>query len=140
MTTTLTISKGASYFHLPVQPVPASRPRVGRFGAYYGKNYEQFRKQAQPIANRADFAPTDRPLTVHVECIALKPKTGKLRFPRGDVDNYVKGPLDVMTKSGNFWIDDDQVVELTVTKRYCHDGEDPGIHIYYQPLEDKPYK
>lgn len=135
-----TIPKTSNYFFLPVQPVPASRPRVGRFGAYYGKNYEQFRVAAQPMANQADFSPTDKPVVVHMECVATKPKSGKLRYPRGDIDNYVKGPLDVMTKSGKFWIDDDQVVELHASKRYCREDEMPGIHIYFHNLEDKPYK
>jgi Holliday junction resolvase RusA-like endonuclease len=138
--TTFSIPVNASYFLLPVQPVPASRPRIGRFGAYYGKNYEAFRTDAQPICNQAKFTITDRPLRLWMECVVTKPKQGKLRFPRGDIDNYIKGPLDVMTKAERFWNDDDQIVELLASKRYCVGDEPCGIHIWFEPIEDKPYK
>jgi len=139
-TKTFNVPVNATHWHLPVQPVPASRPRIGRFGAYYGKNYEQFRKDAQPLANSATYTLTDKPLELWMECVALKPKQGKLLFPRGDIDNYIKGPLDVMTKAGKFWNDDDQIVQLTAVKRYCVGDEPPHINVWFVELSDKPYK
>lgn len=106
-------------FRLPVEPKPASRPRVSKWGVFYGKPYTTFRQKAQPYADAYNLHP---PIlgSVHilVECVCTKPKTGRLKSPRGDVDNYVKGVMDVMTKSGNFWNDDAQVVSLQVVKRY----------------------
>lgn len=77
-------------------PVPASRPRVGKFGTYYAKSYADWMKEAAGFVKAAL-----------------------------DVDNYAKGPLDVITKSGKVWGDDKQVVSLRVSKRYTEPGEAP---------------
>lgn len=118
-----------STFLLAIEPAPASRPRVGRFGVYYGKTYETFRKMSLPLAQAFPGIPTQAPLFVLIECISTKPKTGKLQYPRADVDNLAKGPLDVMTKAAKFWADDNQVVGLAVFKRYAEPGEEPGVKI-----------
>jgi len=120
-------------FRLPVEPKPASRPRVSKYGTFFGKPYTKFRQQSQPYADAYNLHP---PIlgAVHVlvECVCTKPKTGRLQFPRGDVDNYVKGVLDVMTKSGNFWNDDAQVVSLQVVKRYTEvkQSEEAGCNVF----------
>lgn len=122
---------GIIEFYLQVPPTPASRPRVSRFGTYYGKNYQNFLNAAQPIAGRFDGVPSDKPLCVFVENVVAKPKHSKRDFPRGDVDNYAKGPLDVMTKAEKFWEDDDQVVLLLTSKRFAAPDEEPHVRIYY---------
>lgn len=121
---------------LQLNPVPASRPRVGRWGVYYGKNYKQFRKDiAEALAN---IHPSDRleplkgPLYVQVEHRVLKPKTSKRSYPKGDIDNYLKATLDALTTHG-VWEDDDQVLGVTSTKRFVGSGDadlPPGISIY----------
>ncbi len=55
-----------------------------------------------------------------------KPKTGKLLTPRGDVDNFAKGPLDIGT--GRLWVDDDQIIDLRATKDYVSHGT-PGYFL-----------
>jgi len=123
---------------LEVNPVPASRPRVTRWGTHYSKTYEGFRRAAAKQLEKADGAPTDAPLLVLVECVVEKPRTGKLSAPRGDVDNYAKGPLDALTKAEKFWKDDDQIQMLVVAKRYAKPGEQPGTNVMWTALDDNP--
>lgn len=124
-------------FFLAATPSPASRPRVGRWGTYYGKTYEKFRKDASAALAKIEglASQTSDPLIVVLEVVSPKPKTGTLKFPRGDVDNFAKGPLDVITKSQKFWRDDTSIVGLAVTKRYASPTETPGIQVHAYKLE-----
>ena len=128
---------GLLVFHMALTPTPASRPRVGKFGTYYGKNYAQFRKDALPLTEAMAGPPMTGAVVALVETVVTKPKFGKLRWPRGDVDNFVKGPLDVITKAAKAWLDDDQIVGLMAFKRYAAPGEAPGIHTEWFELEEE---
>ena len=124
-------------FVLPVNPRPASRPKFSKYGTHYSKPYTEFRQKSQPYADAYDsHPPIYGPIVILVEIVCEKPRTGKLLHPRGDVDNYAKGPLDVMTKSGNFWKDDVQVVSVQCVKRYCdpNEAEEPSCTMYYYEL------
>lgn len=115
---------GASFL---VNPVPASRPRVTRWGVYYGKNYTKWRKEAMElIQDQTDSI--NLYLTVIVENIVFKPKTSKKDYPRGDVDNYAKAPLDILTKK-NFWSDDDAIINLVCSKRFAEPGEEERTEV-----------
>lgn len=117
-----------------VEPKPASRPRVSRWGGvYYAKGYETFYAecQRQLVAAKADSVECG--LAVALEFICPRAKTSKLLRPKGDVDNFAKGPLDAMTKVEKFWRDDSQVELLLVSKRFAEPGEKPGINIHYGP-------
>lgn len=131
-------------FHLPIEPCPASRPRWSKFGVYYSKNYTKFRQLSKKFADDwSHQEKLDGPVAVLIECVCTRPKSGRKLWPRGDVDNHAKGPMDSMTQSklGSFWVDDDQVVWLTCTKRYCEPGEDPHVTVYFcpvSPADDTP--
>lgn len=131
-------AKAASFsFNLLGVPTPAARPRVGRWGTYYPKSYTNWMKNAAPqVKGARRFYEKDVPLVVIVETIAAKPKTTEREWPRGDVDNYAKGPLDVITKSEKVWEDDDQVVALLTTKRYAEAGEEPRSVIHIIPVSE----
>tara|TARA_B100000700_G_scaffold294041_1_gene355615 strand:- start:475 stop:849 length:375 start_codon:yes stop_codon:yes gene_type:complete len=102
---------------IPVTPVPASRPRVSKWGTYYGKTYSKFRKEAKPAVEGAyGGEPLRCGLEVHAIFYCKRPKTTKRRDPRGDVDNYVKAILD--SCNGIVWDDDDQILRLTASKRW----------------------
>lgn len=122
---------------LAVAPVPASRPRVTRFGSvYYGKPYKRFYDAAQAAFATMAAPYTEKPLIWLGEFVIEKPRTGKLDYPRGDADNFAKGPLDAMTKAvEKFWKDDNQVVGMIAFKRYAEPGEPAGVKIDYAPLE-----
>lgn len=119
-------------FFIPLNPVPASRPRVGAYGTFYPKTYATWKKAAEAL--KVAIKKTSRPVLVVVESVVQRPATTKRDFPKGDVDNYAKAPLDVMTKLG-FWDDDDQVLGLFTAKRFTVGDEEPGTHVYYWSLE-----
>lgn len=113
---------------IPIKPVPASRPRLSRFGVYYAKNYTDWRNEA-----RKHVAAIEKiymgALVVVVEITALKPRTSKKLWPKGDVDNLTKGPLDVLTENKGVWKDDDQIVGLWVTKRFTLEDSEVGMAV-----------
>lgn len=115
---------------LPVNPVPAARPRVARKSGkvYYPKTYSAFKAAASREAAGACFTAKllrklVGPLLVSVVCRVARPKTTILEFPKPDVDNYGKAVLDAL--NGHAWVDDTQIVGLVVTKEWADHGE-PG--------------
>ena len=56
-------------------------------------------------------------------------------FPRGpkDVDNLAKLALDAMTRSGQWWKDDAQIVMLSATKIY---GDSPSTRVTVEEVAD----
>lgn len=111
---------------IPLEPVPASRPRVSKWGAYYTGKYPVWMKQARAYVRKGHLdLPDDAELLVVVEHICAKPKTSKRYYPKGDCDNFVKGPLDVVTKAEGWWYDDDQLTYLLTCKRFAKRGETP---------------
>lgn len=111
----------------PLNPVPASRPRVTRWGTYYGKNYASWIKAAMEKVKDAGNTIGNH-CTVLVEQIIEKPRTSKLDFPRGDVDNYAKAPTDILTKK-QYWTDDDLITGLWTSKRFAEKGEEPRTEV-----------
>lgn len=138
VTQALEASGGADSFDwvlFPVEPAPASRPRVAKFGVHYSKAHTAFVRKATPYAAIHDglYIGTGNILVV-VEFVSTKAKTSKLLTPNYDIDNAVKLPLDVMTASGRFWKDDKQVAELVAGKRFKETDEDAGVLVYYKTI------
>lgn len=117
-----------SEFVIPVKPVPASRPKVSRFGTYYTKTYAAYRKEAHTWASKRSWCPTSKRLVVALEFVCEKPRTSKLTDPKGDIDNYVKAALDVL--NGNAWEDDKQIVKLMADCRFAEPGEQPHTKVW----------
>lgn len=131
-------------FEVPGDPVPQPRPRVSTWGgrgrAYTpaGHGIHAYRQAIALVAKTAGWAegPASGPLAVEIDAWFRRlpshlTAAGQVRPkapawpPRADVDNLAKGVLDAITDSGAFWVDDDQVVELTVRKAYARPGS-PG--------------
>lgn len=124
---------------IPVKPVPASRPRVTRWGTYFSKTYTDFRNDLyKHLAKIKHKHPAKEKVAYKVEInfICKRPKNPSNEYPVGDVDNYLKGPLDGLTKAEMFWKDDIQVISLTGTKRYAKANEDFGMHITLHELDE----
>ena len=77
------VLKKGSKKHVPLtllgQPVPASRPRVTRWGTYYGKNYTRWRKAADDLLKEAKG--------LHDEPIAII--TVNKRLKKNDICNSI---------------------------------------------------
>lgn len=111
----------------PLNPIPASRPRVTRWGVYYGKTYTQWRKDADKLIKEA-LTTIDVPCVVVIEQIVKKAKSSKRDYPRGDVDNFAKAPTDLLTTK-NYWKDDDQILNLFSSKRFVEKDEEPRTEV-----------
>lgn len=127
--------------HIGGQPVPASRPRVGKYGTYYSKTYSKWIKESWQYVEKIEDLPTDRPIVVMVDAVFEKAKTSKLEYPSPDIDNLEKGPLDQINKlrkatERGIWEDDKQVVLLVGSKRFAEPGELPGFYVWYTELKE----
>jgi len=109
-------------FWFDINPVPASRPRVSKWGTYYGKTYKAFRAAfaAEVEEFRKDFRPllADK-LKVKAVFNVVRPKTTKLVHPRGDIDNYLKALFDSCNEFT--WRDDIQIAEVWAHKQWSED-------------------
>lgn len=124
---------------IALNPVPASRPRVGKWGVHYLKTYATWMKMA--AIKLKDFADaTDEPyfptgeLAVMTEFVVQKARTSKKTSPRGDVDNYEKAAWDAITKCEAIWKDDDQIVMSLSFKRFTEPKEDPCTLVHIMSL------
>lgn len=131
------VARTAINVTINVPPVPASRPRVGRFGVYYAPTYAKWMKAAADDLHKATPSPVTGSCLVFVEQIAACPKKTILQHPRGDVDNFVKGPLDAITKCGKFWGDDKQIVGVSAFKRFAEPGETPRTEVHIIPVTEE---
>lgn len=108
-----------------INPVAASRPRVGKWGAYYTGTYKEFREEAAAKVYEVlgiDIQPLSGPLAVSIELYVKRPKTTERGWPKADIDNFAKAVLDTMNKK--VWDDDSQIVSIYVTKQWAAPGED----------------
>lgn len=132
-------------FVIPLKPVPCPRPRTTRSGrTYYPKSYETWRYGdgiPEGQAGALDYVgfhrldpPLEGPLLAFVESVLPLPVTVTRDYPQYDVDNYAKSILDVVTKAGGIWKDDEQVAALVSCKRYVERGESPHSFVYIREL------
>ena len=119
-------------FFVPVKPVPASRPRISKYGSYYTKTYKDFRAEAyrflKTIKDKYPPCP-DSTFSVEIEFICYKPQRPSNSYPRGDVDNYLKGIIDSMVYCNMFFEDDIQITKMVGIKRYQMKDEPYGMNI-----------
>jgi Holliday junction resolvase RusA-like endonuclease len=119
------VARHLATIDIPLEPLPASRPRVTRWGTYIAKPYKQWIEAAlERVPEGTLRLDKNLPLLVVTTAVCTKARTSKLFFPRMDVDNTAKAALDIITKIGGYWADDNQIVHLVTTKRFAAPGED----------------
>lgn len=117
---------------VPITPVPASRPRVTRWGTYYGKRYKEWLKNAAELLGTCTGTPIDQPVRAELLFAIPRSKTGKLTVPTGDGDNYEKAILDVIQHSGHL-MDDRLITTLTWRKRFIPYGTEGSTTLSLTP-------
>lgn len=122
-------------FAIPMIPVSKGRPRAvvvgGHARVFTPKKTE--RAECEFAAFAAPYAPTvpfDGAVTVQFVFVLPIPSSGPLwlrearergaHYPRGpkDTDNLAKLALDALSRSGRFWRNDAQVVQIQASKTY----------------------
>jgi len=133
------VSQSVTSFFLDVEPMPSPRPRfrvIGKFAsAYMPANYKAHTEALVAQLRSIDCEPRAGALVVDLVCWCAKPKTSKLTHPKPDIDNYAKTVMDAITKAGNLWSDDTQVVRLTAEKRWAPEGGHVGYSVSIKPLD-----
>jgi Holliday junction resolvase RusA-like endonuclease len=146
-------------FSVPGQPVPQPRPRISTRGGF-GRAYVEkahpihvYRQAVQlaAIAAARDYRhkTTDNHVVLVISAVFARPpshlaKDGTPRAsapafpPRVDWDNIGKGVSDAITDSGAIWLDDDQVVDGRVLKRYAYFGEQARTVITITRYDARP--
>lgn len=130
------------HFHVPGQPVGKGRPRIGKVGAHARMftpaktvNYESTVAlfAAQAMAGRALLT---GPVNLQMRVDFPIPASWSMKKQRAaeagqilptvkpDSDNIVKAVCDAI--NGVVWVDDVQVVDLTLKKRY---SMQPGVAV-----------
>jgi Holliday junction resolvase RusA-like endonuclease len=119
---------------IPFEITPASRPKVTRYGTFYSKNYEAFRKvvgewlDKQPTTTKYDKT---KPLKATFKFNITIPKSyskkkreallGKPMIDRKDIDNMIKAIMDIL--QGRLFEDDKQIYYLTASKYWTEKGK-----------------
>lgn len=124
---------------LHVKPVPASRPRVTKWGTYYLKTYKDYKDAAHAAIPVCVLPTLTGELGATIEFVCHKPKTTKLVSPRGDIDNHIKAIFDAVVGTSatkkvecrlKKYIKDDMLISHVDAKmRYTEDGEEPHTTI-----------
>jgi len=120
-----------------INPVPASRPRVTRWGTYYGKKYKQFKLEMGLLVLESDKTNSVNPITwldglISADMTFFVPmakswsnkkkssKNGQFCDNNADLDNYEKSILDSL--SGIYFHDDRQIVKQKSKKIWADQG------------------
>mgnify|MGYP003153836050 FL=1 len=120
-----------------INPVPASRPRVTRWGTFYGKKYKEFKREmgvmliesdrpslVNPVLWLEDLISADMTFFVPMARSWSKKKKSlkneQFCDNNADLDNYEKAILDSL--NGIYFNDDRQIVQQKSQKIWAETG------------------
>lgn len=83
---------------------------------------------------RYGINPTGDMYSLDLHFYMKPPKKSVYQCPRGDCDNLAKAVQDAL--QGIVWLDDRQVVKLTVEKEWLYDSDDYGVEIRIHVLNE----
>lgn len=120
--------------YFPIQPVAKARARVTRRGfAYTPKKTKDFEETLKYLAtlqlHSVRHEPLTGPLSIEAYFYLKAPKKPKSHLPitKPDHDNLIKSVCDAM--NGIAWVDDAQICESKVCKRYAQDKPSIVLHV-----------
>ena len=120
-----------------ISPVPASRPRVTRWGTFYGKKYKEFKREMGMLLIESDVPSPVNPVLwleglISADMTFFVPmakswskkkkslKDGQFCDNNADLDNYEKSILDSL--STVYFHDDRQIVQQKSQKIWAETG------------------
>ena len=113
-----------------INPTPASRPRVTRWGTFYGKKYKGFKKDMDELLSDTDKEWLEGLIFADMTFFVGIPKSwskkkkklksGQWCDNNADLDNYEKAILDSL--SGSYFHDDRQIVQQQSKKIWADTG------------------
>ena len=125
-------------FTVPGVPVPQGSMSVfnGRVVHKSGKTLIKWRERIERSARAAGAPLLTGPVRVEVLFLVPRPKSVRRLLPsvRPDADKYLRACLDALT--GTCFVDDGQVVDVLVRKRYALHGPLVGARITVSPVAE----
>ena len=120
-----------------INPIPASRPRVTRWGTFYGKRYKEFKREMGVLLIESDKTSEVNPVLwleglISADMTFFVPmakswskkkkslKDGQFCDNNADLDNYEKAVLDSL--STVYFHDDRQIVQQKSQKIWAETG------------------
>ena len=118
-----------------ISPVPASRPRVTRWGTFYGKKYKEFKKEMATLLVESEQKSLSSPTLwleglISADMTFFVPmakswskkkkslKNGEFCDNNADLDNYEKSILDSLS---TVYFDDDRQIVMQQSKKIWAD-------------------
>lgn len=131
------------WFSIEVEPVPASRPRVSKWGTYYPKKHTAYAETLKTILDNVPPMEHRGPIEVSMMFVMPRYKTSDSPVHRADIDNLTKLPLDCLTSSKDgdkprFWDDDCLVSVMKSYKRFAREDEEPHTRVKIKPITESP--